>query len=210
MYNCPMKITPNMKRERELWRAGRTVAGIDEAGRGAWAGPVVVAAVILPKNHRQVDGITDSKLMTPAKRSEYYEIITDFATDFGVGIIDHETIDRVGILEATKLGAKEAVAMMKTASDYLLVDALDLTKHIECEQESVIKGDQKIYSISCASVIAKVTRDNLMSSLGGEYAKYAFEKHKGYGTKLHQEMLAVHGVSHVHRRSYKPVKAFYE
>jgi len=187
-----------------------SVAGIDEAGRGAWAGPVVVAAVILPKGHKQVDGIMDSKLMTPAKRAELYDLITDFALDFGVGIIDHEIIDRVGILEATKLGAKEAVAMMKTKSDYLLVDALDLTKHLDSRQEAIIKGDQKIYSISCASVIAKVTRDNLMSALGGEYSKYGFEKHKGYGTKLHQEMLAAHGISNIHRQSYKPIKAYCE
>jgi len=197
-----------MKREQALWKEGRVVVGIDEAGRGAWAGPVVVGAVILPKNHKQVDGIMDSKLMSPAKRAEFYELITEFATDFGVGIISHDVIDRVGILEATKLGAKEAVAMMKTQPDYLLIDALDLTSHILCDQEAVIKGDQKIYSISCASVIAKVTRDNLMSALGGDYGNYGFSKHKGYGTKLHQEMLAKHGVSDIHRRSYKPVKAF--
>ena len=197
-----------MKREKELWEKGKVVVGIDEAGRGAWAGPVVVAAVILPKKHKQVDGITDSKLISPAKRAEYYELITDFAVDFGVGIIGHEVIDEVGILEATKLGAKEAVDMMKTKSNYLLVDALDLTSHIDCEQEAIVKGDQKIYSISCASIIAKVTRDNLMSTLGGEYSRYYFYKHKGYGTKLHQEMLAKHGVSNIHRLSYKPVKAF--
>lgn len=210
MYNMAMKITPNMKREKALWRQGRVVAGIDEAGRGAWAGPVVVAAVILSRKHKQVDGITDSKLMTPAKRAEYYDLITDFATDFGIGIISHEVVDRVGVLEATKLGAKQAVDMMNVTADYLLVDCLDLTKHLGSDQESIIKGDQKIYSISCASIIAKVTRDNLMSSLGGDYSKYYFHKHKGYGTKLHQEMLAEHGVSDIHRRSYKPVKAYCE
>lgn len=210
MYNCLMKIVPDMRREKELWKQGKVVVGIDEAGRGAWAGPVVVAAVILPKKHKQVDGITDSKLMSPTKRAEYYELITDFAVDFGVGIIGHEVIDEVGILEATKLGAKEAVAMMKTKSDYLLVDALDLTEHIKCDQEAIIKGDQKIYSISCASIIAKVTRDNLMSALGGEYSKYYFHKHKGYGTKLHQTMLSEHGLSDIHRRSYKPIRAYLE
>lgn len=199
-----------MKRERELWKRGKVVVGIDEAGRGAWAGPVVVAAVILPSRHKQIDGITDSKLMSPTKRAELYEVITDMALDFGVGIVDHQIIDEIGILNATKLGAKEAVAMMKTQSDYLLTDALDLREHIHCEQEAIIKGDQKIYSISCASIIAKVTRDNLMSSLGGEYSKYYFYKHKGYGTKLHQEMLAKHGVSDIHRRSYRPVKALCE
>ena len=205
-----MKITPDMKSEKRLRKLGRIPCGIDEAGRGAWAGPVVVAAVILPSGHKQIEGITDSKLMTSARRAKFYEIITEVAVDFGVGIIGNEVVDEIGILEATKLGAKEAVAMMKTEPDYLLVDCLDLTKHIECEQVSIIKGDQKIYSISCASIIAKVTRDNLMSTLGGEYAKYGFHKHKGYGTSLHQEMLALHGVSNIHRRSYKPVKAFCE
>jgi len=205
-----MKITPTMKRERELWKQGLVVCGIDEAGRGAWAGPVVVATVILPRRHRQVDGITDSKLMTPARRAKYYELITDFAVDFGVGIIGHDIIDKLGILEATKLGAKEAFEMMKTQADYLLTDALDLNQHIHCEQEAIIKGDQKIYSISCASIIAKVTRDNLMSSLGGEYSKYQFHKHKGYGTKLHQQKLVEHGVSSIHRRSYKPIKVLCE
>jgi ribonuclease HII len=208
MYNGRMKIVPTLEREKELWKLGKLAVGIDEAGRGAWAGPVVVAAVILPKNHKQVDGITDSKLISPVKRAEYFDLISDFAIDFGVGIVDHQTIDKVGILEATKIGAQQAVAMMKTKSEYLLVDALDLTEHIHCEQESVIKGDQKIYSISCASIIAKVTRDNLMSTLGGEYTKYSFHKHKGYGTKLHQEMLAAHGISNIHRRSYKPIRAY--
>jgi ribonuclease HII len=199
-----------MKREKELWKKGLTVVGIDEAGRGAWAGPVVVAAVLLPKGHKQVEGIKDSKLMSPAKRAEYYELITDFALDFGVGIVGHEIIDEVGILEATKLGAREAFLMMKTKGDYLLIDALDLTSHIDCMQEAISKGDQNIYSISCASIIAKVTRDNLMSALGGKYAKYSFHKHKGYGTKLHQEMLSKYGVSGIHRVSYKPIRELCE
>jgi len=205
-----MKPIPDLKREKELWKDGRLLIGIDEAGRGAWAGPVVVAAVILPIKHKQVDGITDSKLITSAKRTELYEIITDMALDFGIGIIDHKTIDQIGILNATKLGAKEAVSMMKIKADYMLTDALDLREQIDCEQESIIKGDQKIYSISCASIIAKVTRDNLMSALAGEYSKYSFHKHKGYGTKLHQQKLAEHGVSDIHRRSYKPIKAYLE
>jgi len=205
-----MKIIPDMKREKELWKQGKIVIGIDEAGRGAWAGPVVVAAVALPARHKQVDGITDSKLITHARRAELYETITDMALDFGVGIVDHKTIDKIGILNATKLGAKEAVAMMKTKCDYILTDALDLRQHIDCEQEAIIKGDQKIYSISCASIVAKVTRDNLMSALGGDYSKYYFYKHKGYGTKLHQEKIAEHGLSDIHRRSYKPIKAYLE
>jgi len=206
-----MKIVPSLKYEKKLWGDGREfVAGIDEAGRGSWAGPVVVAAVVLPRNHRRIKGVMDSKLMTPSSRAELYEKITERALDFGVGIIGHEIIDEIGILEATKLGAKEAVAMLAKRADYLLVDCLDLRKHIDIEQESVIHGDQIIYSISCASIIAKVTRDNLMSSLAGNYSKYEFYKHKGYGTKLHQAKLAEFGICDIHRRSYKPIKAYLE
>jgi ribonuclease HII len=204
-----MGITPTMKHEKELWSKGRKfIAGIDEAGRGAWAGPVVVAAVILPTNHRKIKGVTDSKLISATKRALLYEEITEQALDFGVGIIDHRIIDEIGILEATKLGAKEAVEMMNVETDYILADCLDLKKQLAIEQESIIHGDQIIYSISCASIVAKVTRDNLMSNLAGNYSKYEFYKHKGYGTKLHQAKLAEHGVSDIHRRSYKPIKAF--
>lgn len=205
-----MKIKPTLKRERELQRQGKVVAGIDEAGRGAWAGPVVVAAVILPSNHRQITDVKDSKMLTPKQRKVLYEKITTRALDFGVGVIDHAIIDKIGILEATKIGAREAVDMMQTKADHILVDALDLSNHLKCDQESIIKGDQNIYTISCASIIAKVTRDNLMSSLGGEYAKYLFFKHKGYGTKLHQKLLKEYGASDIHRMSFKPIKVLYE
>ncbi len=205
MYNDLM-VKPTLERELELWNQYNLIGGIDEAGRGAWAGPVVAAVVVLPKEHKQFDGIRDSKLMTPQKRVELYEEITEFVTDFGIGIVDHLTIDQIGILNATKLAAKQAVGMLKIAPDYLLCDALDLREQLDIEQEAIIKGDQKVYSISCASILAKVTRDNLMTSLGGEYTKYVFDKHKGYGTKLHQEKLKLHGVSDIHRKSYKPVK----
>jgi len=209
--NEPMRIIPTLKYERRLWKDGRKfVAGIDEAGRGAWAGPVVVAAVVLSPSHRKIAGVMDSKMISPKKRAGLYEKITERVLDFGVGIIGHETIDRVGILEATKLGAKEAVEMLNTKTDFLLIDCLDLRKHIDVEQESIIRGDQIIYSISCASIIAKVTRDNLMSGLAGKYLNYEFYKHKGYGTKLHQARLAEYGVSDIHRRSYKPIKAYLE
>jgi ribonuclease HII len=204
-----MKIKPTLDQEKKLWAEGlKYIGGIDEAGRGAWAGPVVAAVVILPKMHVQVDSIKDSKLLTPKKRQELYEIITNKNLDFGVGIISHRIIDKVGIGEATKLAAKEAINMLKNQPDYLLTDALDLTSHFSCQQKSVIKGDQKIYSISCASIIAKVTRDNLMSNLGSDYEHYEFYLHKGYGTKRHQELLARYGPSDLHRFSYKPIKRY--
>ncbi len=204
-----MKIIPNMDCERKLWAEGfEFIGGIDEAGRGCWAGPVVAAVVILPKNHIQIVGVTDSKLISVDKRRSLYEQITNSVLDFGVGIVSNRVIDEIGILEATKLAAKEAVLMAKNKPKYLLTDALDLRKHLDIPQERFVKGDQKIYTISCASIIAKVTRDSLMLNLSGEYKRYRFELHKGYGTKLHTEMLELYGASDIHRKSYKPVKRY--
>lgn len=204
-----MRIAPTLDYEKELWNKGFSlIGGIDEAGRGCWAGPVVAAVVILSKDHKQIIGVTDSKLLSEKKRKELYEAITESALDFGVGIVSHRVIDEVGILNATKLAAKEAVSMTKKAPNYLLTDALDLSKQLEIKQEQFIKGDQKIYTISCASIIAKVTRDNLMTSLSGEYKKYQFDLHKGYGTALHMKMLQEYGISEIHRKSYKPIKKY--
>lgn len=204
-----MKIIPTLEHEERLWNEGfRFIGGIDEAGRGCWAGPVVAAVVILPKDHEQISGITDSKLISEKKRNELYELITSFALDFGVGIISHRIVDQVGILNATKLAAKEAVSMTKNTPDYLLTDALDLRKQIDIKQELFVKGDQKIYTISCASIIAKVTRDNLMRNLSGEYKKYQFNLHKGYGTALHTKLLDEYGICDIHRKSYKPIKKY--
>ncbi len=201
-------IRPTLKRERELWAQDKiSIGGIDEAGRGAWAGPVVAAVVVLTKQHKQHPEIADSKMLSWSRRAELYEFITDEALDFGIGIVSHQIIDEIGILNATKLAAKQAVEMLKSTPDYLLCDALDLSEQLKIEQEAIIKGDQKIYSISCASILAKVTRDNLMSSLASEYSCYEFAKHKGYGTKLHQENLRKYGVSNIHRVTYKPVRA---
>lgn len=200
---------PTLDREKVLWTSGKLLlAGIDEVGRGAWAGPVVAAAVVLPKHHRRISGVHDSKLVSAKMREQLYEKITERALDFGVGIVSHEVIDQIGILNATKLAAKEAVEMLESQPEHLLCDALDLREQLRIDQEAIIRGDQKVYSISCASIIAKVTRDRLMSALRGEYAIYEFEKHKGYGTKLHQALIAKNGVSNIHRRSYRPIKVF--
>ena len=204
-------LTPTLLEEKKLWQNGLiNVAGLDEAGRGSWAGPVVAAIVILPKTHIKIESVRDSKLLNDKQRRELYLEIIDNAADFGVGIISHRIIDQVGILEATELAGKEAFNMLKIKPDFLLVEALDLRSHIKCEQKAVIKGDQKIYSISCASIIAKVTRDNLMVNLGGEYKKYEFHLHKGYGTKRHQELLSEYGPCDLHRTSYKPIGRYYK
>jgi len=200
---------PTLDKEKALWKRDKLlVAGIDEAGRGAWAGPVVAAAVVLPRTHRRIAGVHDSKLVSAKVREVLYEKITEQVLDFGVGIVSHDVIDQIGILNATKLAAKEAVEMLKSQPEYLLCDALNLREQLQIDQEAVIHGDQIIYSISCASIVAKVTRDRLMSALTGDYAVYEFEKHKGYGTKLHQALIAKNGVSDIHRRSYKPIKVF--
>jgi len=197
--------------EKKLWSQGfLNIGGIDEAGRGSWAGPVVAAVVVLPLKHKQNMQITDSKLVSAKNREKLYSEIIDFAVDYGVGIVSHEIIDKVGILTATKLAAKQAVESLKIKPDYLLTDALDLREYLDVKQEAFIKGDQKIYSISCASIIAKVSRDVIMKELDHEYGIYQFSKHKGYGTALHQELLNTFGPSNIHRKSYAPIKKYYE
>lgn len=209
-YNQIMvKIKPTLNLENELWQSGLLrVGGLDEVGRGAWAGPVVTAVVVFSKDHKQIPRIKDSKLLSAKQRQKLYEIIIEESLEFGVGIIGHKVIDQVGIGEATKLAAKDAVDMLKNPLDYLLVDAIDLSKHCQCECRAIVKGDQKIYSISCASIVAKVTRDNLMSSLGPDYENYSFNLHKGYGTKKHQEALEKYGPCDLHRYSYAPIKRY--
>lgn len=200
---------PDLKREKIFWANGlELVAGVDEAGRGAWAGPVVAAVVVLPKNHRRISGVCDSKLIKPEKRAILYEKITERALDFGVGIVSQKVIDEINILNATKLAVVQALEMLSVPPEYILADYLDLKKHTEIPFEAIVGGDNKIYSISCASIIAKVTRDNIMSSLGGEYGRYEFYKHKGYGTKRHQLLLEKYGPSDLHRKSYEPIKVF--
>lgn len=200
---------PDLRREKELWANGvEFIGGIDEAGRGAWAGPVVAAVVVLPKSHRRIKGVHDSKLVTAKERERLYDKITERALDFGIGIVGHEVIEEIGILEATKQAVTEALEMLEIPTEYLLTDYLDLKKYTELPHEPIVSGDQKVYSISCASILAKVTRDNIMNSLGGEYKKYEFNRHKGYGTKKHQELLKLYGPCDIHRKNFAPIKNF--
>ena len=200
-----MKIKPTLKREKELWDEGLShIGGIDEAGRGAWAGPVVASVVVFSPDHTQIDGVGDSKLVSIKKREELYFKILEEAKDFGVGVINNQIIDDIGIGEATKMAFGKAVDMLSGKPDYLLVDAFGFDT--ECRIEPVIKGDQNIYSISCASIISKVFRDNLMKNLDDVYEIYEFSDHKGYGTKKHQDILATFGPCDLHRFSYRPIK----
>jgi ribonuclease HII len=187
------------------------VAGLDEAGRGCLAGPVVAAAVILPLTEEipaLLEGVRDSKQMTPLARERLFTVIHQHALAVGVGIGSVELIDRRNILQATKLAMKDALAKLLPAPQALLLDAL-LLPDITLPQRSLIKGDARCLSIAAASVIAKVTRDHLMLQLHQEYPAYGFDQHKGYGTPAHLVALQEHGATPHHRQSFAPVRALH-
>ena len=187
-------------REQELHRQGYVnVAGVDEVGRGPLAGPVVAAAVILPHDF-DVLGIDDSKKLSEKRREELYEVITEKAVAWGIGMADHETIDEINILQAAKLAMKRALAELEDV-DYITFDAMKI-EDIDIPQESFIKGDSKILAIAAASIVAKVTRDRMMTEYAKQYPGYGFEKNKGYGTKAHYEGISEHGICPIHRRSF--------
>lgn len=176
------------------------IAGLDEAGRGPLAGPVVAAAVILPKGE-MILGVNDSKKLSEQKRDELFNKIQENALAVGVGIVDNETIDKINIFNATKLAMKQAVDSLKIKPDFLLIDALEIAD-INIKQKSIIKGDSKSISIAAASIIAKVTRDSLVKNYDKEYPGYNFSKHKGYGTKEHYEAIEKYGITPIHRKSF--------
>ena len=204
-----MKPSPTLEFETALWNQGfLLVAGIDEAGRGAWAGPVSAGAAILPADPgilETLSGVRDSKLMTPAEREAMFDIIKSTAKAWAVGEADAEEIDRIGILNATKTAMKRAIDGLGLAPDHLLIDYVRL-HDITTPQTGIKHGDMLSLSIACASVLAKVTRDRFMRTTAAElYPQYHFEQHKGYGTKLHQEALAEYGPCPIHRRSFRPL-----
>lgn len=178
------------------------IAGLDEAGRGPLAGPVVAGCCILPHDF-YLPGLNDSKKLTAKKRDEFYEIITKEALTYGVGIVDETTIDEINIYQATKLAMFKAVLNLNVKPEHLLIDALYID--IDIPQTSIIKGDQRSISIAAASIIAKVTRDRLMDELNKKYPEYNFHSNKGYATKEHIEALYKYGPCPVHRKSFEPV-----
>lgn len=197
-------IYPHTKEEQELIENGyKFIAGIDEAGRGALAGPVVAAAVVMPISHLHLTGVRDSKLLSPKKRDELYEKILENCLGFGIGIVENDIIDEINIYQASKLAMKKAVEALSKKPDYLLIDAMKL--NVSTPQKSIIKGDMICYSIATASILAKVTRDRLMIEFHEKYPEYEFDKHKGYGTKIHNEALKKYGYCKIHRLSYKPI-----
>ncbi|MBR3697705.1 MAG: ribonuclease HII [Clostridia bacterium] len=177
------------------------ICGIDEAGRGPLAGPVVVGSVIMPKNSF-IEGINDSKKISKKKREKLYELITKEAIAYSVGIVDHKKIDEINILNATKLALKISIENLKIKPNIILVDALNNMDTCGIPYKSIIKGDAKIYSIACASIIAKVTRDRIMMEWDNIYPEYGFEKHKGYGTAMHISKIKEIGPCMIHRKSF--------
>lgn len=179
----------------------KQIAGIDEAGRGALAGPVIAAAVILPTNC-SIKGLRDSKQLSPKQRAVLFDEIHDVAVSIGVGSIDHRVIDRLNILQATLLAMQEAVKQLTPSPDYLLVDGLNLPE-VGILGEAIPKGDSKSYSIAAASIIAKITRDRHMVELDPIYPDYGFSQHKGYPTPQHRRAIAQFGTSEIHRLTFK-------
>lgn len=177
------------------------VAGIDEAGRGPLAGPVVCACVIMPlDDDKIIDGINDSKKLTPKKREALYDKIIETAIAFSIVEVDKDTIDSINILNATKLGMKRALESLKVKPATVLIDAVKIDTDIK--QVNIIKGDALSYNIAAASILAKVYRDRLMVELAKKYPNYMFEKHKGYGTALHIQLLKKYGKCDIHRETF--------
>ena len=176
------------------------VCGIDEAGRGPLAGPVYAAAVILPRGHI-VEGVNDSKKISEKKRDMLYDKIIEECVDYSIGIATEKEIDEINILQATFLAMRRAVEGLSVKPDIALIDG-NKTPNLDIEQRAIIKGDSKSANISAASIIAKVSRDRYMLEMAEKYPEYQFEKHKGYGTKLHYEMIEKYGVSPIHRITF--------
>lgn len=188
--------------EEEIYNSGiEYVCGIDEAGRGPLAGPVVIAAAVMPR-YSMIEGVNDSKKVSEKKREKLYEIITKEAIAYGVGTIDQKEIDRINILNATKEGLTMAVKELTVRPDLIVVDALTNIDTDGIPYRSIVKGDAKCYSISCASIIAKVTRDRIMRQWDEVYPQYGFEKHKGYGTAAHIAAIKEYGLCPLHRLSF--------
>ena len=205
---------PNFQEENNLWERGLSiVVGIDEAGRGPLAGPVVAASAII-KNKDLVckKDIKDSKKLSPKKRQGIFDLLMGSSDiEWGIGIVSEKIIDKINILEAAKLAMKQSFFQLqekikpKTA-DFLLLDG-NFKINVDLAQKSIVRGDDKVFSIAVASIIAKVTRDKMMEKYHKQYPLYGFDRHKGYGTKLHFEMLKKHGPCEIHRKTFKPVSS---
>jgi ribonuclease HII len=199
------KIIPHTKQERLLTLKGyKIIAGVDEVGRGAWAGPVVAAAVVLPKNKRLYK-IRDSKVLNTSRREEIFERIYNIAKFIGIGKVTEKEIDRLGLSQAIKLAGNRALENLGISVDYILLDGNwnYLKEKIECQ--AIIGGDSYCVSVACASVIAKVTRDRLLIKYHSKYPEYDFKNNKGYPSPRHKKALGKFGPCKIHRKSYAPI-----
>lgn len=195
-----------LKYEKELYDKNiKLIAGVDEVGRGPLVGPVVAAAVILPVNYH-LEGLNDSKKLSEKKRNELYPIVIKDAISYGIGLIDSKKIDEVNIYEASRLAMCDAIKNLKVKPEHILVDAMPL--YLDIPSTSIIHGDALSASIAAASIVAKVTRDNMMYELDKKYPNYGFAKHKGYPTKSHLEALSKYGPLDNYRFTYGPVKKY--
>jgi ribonuclease HII len=196
------RLTNLKEHENQLREKGfKYICGIDEAGRGPLAGPVVIASVIMPEDS-MLEGVNDSKKVSEKKRELLYEQILEEAVSYGVAIIGQDEIDDINILNATKKGLTMSLKELTVKPDLILVDALEHIDTLGIPYESIIKGDAKAYSIAAASIIAKVTRDRIMREWGNIYPQYGFEVHKGYGTAKHISAIKEFGLCPIHRKSF--------
>ncbi len=194
-------IYPDTSLEAHYWEKNNYPAGIDEVGRGPLAGPVVAAAVILPKD-AVIAGINDSKKLSHKKREALFEIVKDKSLSYGLGIVEPEEIDRINILNATLKAMKMAVLELYPGPDALLIDGINRIE-MNIPQQTITKGDSKCTSIACASILAKVTRDKIMEEYDKMYSRYNFSKHKGYPTKEHLELIKRYGTCKIHRKTFR-------
>ena len=201
---------PTLEHENRLWAAGiRHIAGLDEAGRGAWAGPVVAAAVILPPDDpdllQHLAAVRDSKCLTAARREALLPLIREVAVGLGVGAVPPAEIDDMGIVPATRKAMAMALVELAPPADYLLLDYISLPD-VPLKQTSLPKGDALVLSIAAASIVAKVSRDRMMVEFEDQFPGYGFARHKGYGTAQHREALKAMGPSQIHRHSFAPLR----
>lgn len=205
-------MLPNFKNEKKLWIKGfKRIAGLDEAGRGPLAGPVTACAITVRQFSNlkfQIPKIKDSKKLTPGKREEFYKILTNHPQiEWGIGRVSAKVIDKVNILEASKLAMKGAVLKLKRKPDFLILDGVSKID-LKIPQKLIKGADEKVFSCACASILAKVYRDKIMKRYHKKYPQYGFDEHKGYPTKYHFKMLKKYGPCKIHRKSFGPVQRF--
>ena len=200
-----------LQEERKLWKKGyKRVVCLDESGRGPLAGPVIAAAVSIIANCKlQIANLKDSKKLTPKKREEFYKILTKHPNiEWRIGRVSEKVIDKINILEATKLAMVKAIKKLKKEPDFLIIDG-NFKLNLPIPQKSIVKADEKVFSCMAAGIIAKVTRDRIMQNYHKKYPCYGFNQHKGYPTKYHIKMLKKHGPSKIHRKTFGPLKRFF-